>query len=244
MPDARVATRSPRPDGSPRAWVREDGTARNGGSWQAARRGATLRVVAGFPAGTVTFLFTDIEGSARLWEAHPEAMKAALARHERILRDAVVRHQGLLVKTTGDGGYAVFARAQDAVAAAVRAQVGLVGERWGEVGELRVRMGLHTGTAELREDDYFGPVLNRAARVFQVAHAELGSEFPALRSMDAMPGNLPRQVTTFVGRVHDLESLARLVCERPLVTLTGVGGVGKTRLALQVAAEVVGEFPG
>src|SRR5215813_10813870 len=122
------------------------------------------------PTGTVTFLFSDLEGSTRLWEEHPEAMKGALARHDQILRDAVEGHGGQVVKSTGDGLHAVFGRAEDAVAAAVEAQVGLDAERWFETGRLRVRMGLHTGTAEARAGDYFGPALNRAARLAASAH--------------------------------------------------------------------------
>lgn len=115
------------------------------------------------PSGTVTFLFTDLVGSSRLWEVHPEAMHGALARHDGILRDAVEGHGGQVVKTTGDGVHAAFWRAEDAVAAVVEAQHALDVEPWGTTGPLRVRMGLHTGTAEAREGDYFGPALNRAA---------------------------------------------------------------------------------
>ena len=118
------------------------------------------------PTGTVTFLFTDLEGSTRLWEEHPEAMKAALARHDEILRDAVAAHGGLIVKTTGDGVHAVFAAASDALTAAVAGQRGLAAEPWdaNTTGPLRVRMGVHTGEAERRDGDYYGSALNRAAR--------------------------------------------------------------------------------
>ena len=122
------------------------------------------------PSGTVTFLFTDIEGSTRLWEEHPEAMKAALARHDAILVDAVVAHGGTVVKTTGDGVHAVFPVAGDGVAAALDGQLGLVREPWGATGPISVRMGLHTGAAEVRDGDYYGSVLNRAARLMSVAH--------------------------------------------------------------------------
>jgi hypothetical protein len=118
------------------------------------------------PSGTVTFLFTDIEGSTRLWEAHPEAMKGALARHDEILRDAVVSHGGHLVKTTGDGIHAVFGRAVDAVGSAATGQRALTAEHWEVPGSLRVRMGIHTGEAEQREGDYYGGTLNRAARLW------------------------------------------------------------------------------
>jgi predicted ATPase/class 3 adenylate cyclase len=241
--------------------------------------------MAELPTGTVTFLFSDLEGSTRLWEEHPEAMKGALARHDQILRDAVEGHGGRVVKSTGDGLHAVFGRPEDAVAAAVEAQLGLEAERWFKTGPLRVRIGLHTGTAEARAGDYFGPVLNRAARlaasahggqvvvseatvgvvrdalpvgvaledlgelqlrdltrperVFQVVHPDLPREFPPLRSLEAMPGNLPAQVTSFVGRDQDAKRVAATLEQARVVTLTGVGGVGKTRLALHVAATAV-----
>ncbi len=238
------------------------------------------------PSGTVTFLFTDLEGSTRLWQEHPDAMQSALARHDVIARDAVVAHDGHVVKTTGDGVYAVFGTARDALDAAVAMQRGLGAESFGETGPLRVRMGLHTGEAECRDGDYFGREVNRAARLMSLAHGgqvvvssvtgglvrdgpvelvDLGehhlrdftttervfqvrapglvADFPPLRSVDALAGNLPRQVTTFVGRASEITSLVALVRQSSLVTLTGVGGVGKTRLALQIAAEVIGEFP-
>jgi predicted ATPase/class 3 adenylate cyclase len=236
------------------------------------------------PTGTVTFLFTDLEGSSRLWEEHPEAMKGALARHDEILRGAVEGHGGHVVKTTGDGVHAVFATAHDAVDAALEAQCALSEEEWGTT-RLRVRMGIHTGEAELRGGDYYGGALNRAARlmsvahggqivvsltteelvrdggyefgdlgehrlrdlaraerVFQLNHAGLASEFPPLRSLDAFPGNLPLQLTSFVGREEELRVIAKALDSTRLVTLTGVGGVGKTRLATQAAAEVLPHF--
>ena len=122
------------------------------------------------PSGTVTFLFTDVEGSTRLWEQHPEAMRPALARHDEILRDAVAEHQGRVVKTTGDGIHAVFATAHDALDAAVLMQLGLGAESFGETGPLRVRMGVHTCEAEYREGDYFGSEVNRAARLMAIGH--------------------------------------------------------------------------
>ncbi len=115
------------------------------------------------PTGTVTFLFTDLEGSTRLWEEHPEAMRDALARHDEILRDAVEKYEGEVVKTTGDGLHAAFGTAHDAVAAAIEAQRGLGAEPWTLPDPLLVRMGVHTGEADLREGDYFGTAVNRAA---------------------------------------------------------------------------------
>src|SRR5690349_23889934 len=114
------------------------------------------------PSGTVTFLFTDIEGSTSRWEHQPEAMSIALARHDAILRSAIQRHDGHVVKTMGDAFHAAFARALDALAAAVDAQRRLGVESWGETGPLRVRMAIHTGAAEERDGDYYGPPLNRA----------------------------------------------------------------------------------
>jgi predicted ATPase/class 3 adenylate cyclase len=244
--------------------------------------------LAELPTGTVTFLFTDLEGSTRLWDEQPEAMKSALARHDGILVEAVEAKGGHVVKSTGDGLHAVFATADTGIAAAAAAQQALVAEPWGPTGPLRVRMGLHTGVAELRGDDYFGSSLNRAARLSAVAHGgqvvcsqatadlardglrsgmallDLGehrlrdlsrpervfqvqapglrSEFGPLASLDAFPGNLPLQVSSFIGRERDVARVAAALDDARVVTLTGVGGVGKTRLALQVAAEVLPRF--
>ncbi|MDH3704430.1 MAG: adenylate/guanylate cyclase domain-containing protein [Acidimicrobiia bacterium] len=223
----------------------------------------------------VTFLFTDIEGSTRRWEDDPDDMQAALAAHDETLQTAVEQHRGWLFKHTGDGVCAAFTSPRDAVDAAIEAQRAL---------ELPVRMGIASGEAELRGDDYFGPALNRAARVMSAAHGGqvllidstatmvrdlemvdlgarrlrdlsepvglfqacsegLGREFPPLRTLDATPGNLRSQATSFVGRDTELIELEASVLAHRLVTLTGVGGVGKTRLALQVAAELAPEFP-
>ena len=245
--------------------------------------------MAELPSGTVTFLFTDLEDSTRLWEAHPDAMQVALARHDAILRDAVAAHGGRIVKTTGDGVHAVFSTARDAVETAVAAQHALVSAEW-EIGEpLRVRMGVHTGEAELRDGDYYGTATNRAARLMSVAHGEqvlvslstaelvsdalpeglalvdlgeqrlrdlsrperifqvadgsLRVEFPAIRTLDAFPGNLPLQVTSFVGRRDELVELSKVLRDTRMVTITGTGGVGKTRVVVQLAAELLQRFP-
>jgi predicted ATPase len=223
----------------------------------------------------VTFLFTDVEGSTRRWEADADGMRATLAAHDEVLRSAIEAHGGWLFKHTGDGVCAAFASPRSAVDAAVAAQLQL---------ELPVRMGLATGEAELRGADYFGAVLNRAARVmaaghggqilladstaglltgvdlvdlgprrlrdlptpigvFQVRAAGLRTEFPALRALDASPGNLRPAVTSFIGRESEVAELQAAVKAHRLVTLTGVGGVGKTRLALEVAAHLADEFP-
>jgi predicted ATPase/class 3 adenylate cyclase len=241
--------------------------------------------MAELPSGTVTFLFTDLEGSTRLWEQEPHAMKAALARHDELLRDAITAHGGHVVKTTGDGVHAAFTTASDAVAAAVAAQLALQHEAWNTTGPLRVRMGIHTGAAEMRESDYYGTALNRAARlmsvahggqivvslttrdlvrdspvdlldlgehrlrdlgeperVHQVVHAELPRDFPPLRSVENFPTNLPLQTTSFVGRDDAMTEVMEALEAARVVTLTGVGGVGKTRLAVQVAAELLPRY--
>ncbi len=241
------------------------------------------------PSGTVTFLFTDLEGSTRLWEQHRAAMRPALERHDAILRDAVEQHHGIVVKTTGDGLHAVFRATRTAVDAALAAQRGLAAEEWAVPGGLRVRMGLHTGDAVARDGDYYGPATNRAARVmasahggqivlsyateeilrdalpddvglvdlgehrlpdlarperiFQVVAAGLEREFPPLRALDAVPGNLPSQLTSIVGRAVEREAIADALLASRLVTVTGVGGVGKSRIAIQVAHDVAARFP-
>ena len=227
------------------------------------------------PARTVTFLFTDIQGSTRMWESDAASMRAALVVHDAVLRAAVDAHRGTVFKHTGDGMCAVFDSARDAIDAAVDAQRQL---------ELPVRMGVATGEAHERDGDYFGQTLNRVSRVMSTGHGgqivvadstaaivpgvdflDLGehrlrdlaaslrlyqvradgleTSFPALRTLDATPGNLPVQVTSFVGRELEVKEVGELVRGQRLVTLTGVGGVGKTRLSVQVAAELTHEFP-
>ena len=118
----------------------------------------------------MTFLFTDIEGSTRLWEEQPEAMRAALARHDALVRAAVEAHGGTIVKTTGDGAHAAFADVVDGVLAAIDAQRALASETWRVEAVISARMGVHTGVAEARDGDYYGPTLNRAARIMAIAH--------------------------------------------------------------------------
>jgi predicted ATPase/class 3 adenylate cyclase len=232
------------------------------------------------PSGTVTFLFSDIEGSTQLWESVPESMRSALERHDALVRAAIEGHGGYVVKTTGDGAHAAFGRAGDALAAAVAMQEALSGEPWPEGATVRVRIGLHTGETSERDGDYFGPAVNRAARLMAVAHGgqvvcsqqtaglagdvaslrslgehrlrDLGAAelvfqvgdgvFPPLRSVDAVPTNLPTVRTELIGRTDDVTPLMELVERERLVTLTGVGGVGKTRLALGVAAALAAGF--
>ena len=227
------------------------------------------------PSGVVTFLFTDVEGSTRRWEADADEMRIALAAHDEVLHEAVEAHGGWLFKHTGDGVCAAFGSPRSAVDAGVAAQRAL---------ELPVRMGIATGEAELRTGDYFGAVLNRAARVmaaghggqilladstagllsgvdlldlgprrlrdlptpigvFQVGAEGLRTDFPPLRALDVSPGNLRAATTSFIGRESEVAELDAAVKAHRLVTLTGVGGVGKTRLALEVAARRADEFP-
>src|SRR5215207_8206411 len=124
------------------------------------------------PSGTVAFLFTDVEGSTKLWEAHGAAMGIAIARHDALLRTAIVAHQGHVFKTVGDAFCAAFETAPLALAAALAAQRALHAEPWGDVGSLYVRMAIHVGTAEERDTDYFGPAVNRVARVLSAGHGE------------------------------------------------------------------------
>src|SRR5207249_876685 len=126
--------------------------------------------VANLPTGTVTFLFTDIEGSSRLWEQHPEAMPAALARHDALLRETIQANRGHVFKTAGDSFCAAFAQAPDALAAASDAQRALEAEGGDDFASVRVRIALHTGAADQRDGDYFGPPLNRVARLCAAAH--------------------------------------------------------------------------
>jgi predicted ATPase len=223
----------------------------------------------------LTFLFTDIEGSTRRWEADADAMGSALEAHNQTLRDAVEAHDGQVFNYTGDGMCAVFSSPRSAVDAAVEAQRGL---------ELPVRMGIATGEAELRGGEYFGTVLNRTARlmaaghggqilldgatagllskvdliplgprrlrdiakaldVFQVRADGLRTDFPPLKTVDRAPGNLRPPTTSFIGREPELADLEAALKAHRLVTLTGVGGVGKTRLALEVAARTADNFP-
>jgi predicted ATPase/class 3 adenylate cyclase len=241
-------------------------------------------------SGTLTFLFTDLEGSTRLWERFPQAMRRALERHDAILRTAVTAAGGRVVKTTGDGLMAAFASARAAVRACLAAQRGLAEEPWQETGPLRVRMGLHAGEAQPRGDDYFGPAVIRSARImavghggqvllsaataalvadqlpdeaalldlgahrlkdlgrpehlFQLVHPALRRGFPPLATPDRRPNNLPTQTSTFVGRDTELREIrARIEDESVrLLTLTGPGGTGKTRLALRVAADEIDRF--
>jgi predicted ATPase/class 3 adenylate cyclase len=161
------------------------------------------------PSGTVTFLFTDIESSTKLWEAHPESMKDALARHDEILQKAVESHNGQIVERTGDGILAAFSTALDGVAAALAAQVTLTAEHWEELkpATMRVRMGLHTGEAEMQAGGYVGPVLNRAARLMSVGHG--GQTLLSMATTDLVRDHLPGDVSLRDLGEHRLRDLVR-----------------------------------
>ncbi|MDP8932317.1 MAG: adenylate/guanylate cyclase domain-containing protein [Actinomycetota bacterium] len=239
---------------------------------------------------TFTFLFADLESSTQLWERFPTGMKAALERHDSILRDAVDHSNGRVVKTTGDGLMAVFPSASAGVKACFEAQRRLQDEPWGETGPLRVRMGLHAGEAQPRAGDFFGPPVYRAARImaaahggqvllsalaaelaeerlpdeaglrdlgehrlkdllrpehlFQLIHPELPGDFPPLATLSHRPNNLPMLASEFLGREAELVAIRDLLKAAGvrLLTLIGPGGIGKTRLALQAAADQSDRF--
>jgi predicted ATPase/class 3 adenylate cyclase len=234
----------------------------------------------------LTFLFTDLEASTRTWEHDPAGMERWLAAHDRILTDVIGTHRGRVFKHTGDGMCAVFAAPADAAAAARAVQLALAGAG-DSVGPLRARVALHAGEARERDGDFYGPTLNRCARLLEIAHGgqvvlsatavallggagqgftlvDLGQhrlrdlqqpervwqlagdglrrDFPPLRSLDVFTHNLPLQRSSFVGRETELRALGELLATQRLVTITGVGGCGKTRLALEVAARAVERF--
>jgi predicted ATPase/class 3 adenylate cyclase len=239
---------------------------------------------------TLTFVLTDLESSTRLWEEFPDAMKDAIERHDAILRDVVEQSRGRVVKGTGDGLLAVFASPADGVEACLAAQRALRDESWRETGPLRVRMGMHAGEAQSRGGDFYGPPVNRTARImaaahggqvllsrlaaeltaerlppetrlrdlgehrlkdlfqpehlFQLVHPALASDFPPLETLSQRPNNLPTQASEFLGREAQLAAIRDLLEATGvrLVTLTGPGGIGKTRLALQAAADQIDRF--
>jgi len=241
------------------------------------------------PGGTITFLFTDIEGSTRLWERRTSAMSRALAAHDKIVRAAVEQHDGHVFKTWGDAFCAAFATAADAIAAALDVQLGVTSAQWGDA-PIAVRCALHSGAAEQRDGDYFGPALNRVARllsaahggqtllsqvtlalaqealppactlcdlgthrlrdleqeehIFQLLHPGLPADFPPIRTLRARHDNLPPDRTAFIGREVERAELRALLLRSDvsLVTLTGAGGCGKTRLALHAAGDCIEDF--
>jgi predicted ATPase/class 3 adenylate cyclase len=234
---------------------------------------------------TLTFVFTDIEGSTERWERDRDAMASALRRHDELVREAILHHHGHVFKTVGDGFCAAFGHPPDAVAAVLHAQHALANEDFSALGGMRMRVAIHTGVADERDGDFFGPAVNRIARLLAIAHGgqvllsgataaiagdllpqetrlldlgghrlkdltqpehvyqlhvpDLPNEFPPLRSLNVAATNLPLALTTFIGRETEIEALTGLVREHRLVTLVGAGGVGKTRLALHLAAQFV-----
>src|SRR3954470_3103690 len=247
--------------------------------------GSEVGVSALLPTGIVSLLLADVEGSTRLWEAQPAEMTTALARLNSVVNEIVAAHDGVRPVEQGEGDSFViaFARASDAVTAALDLQLA-------DLAPIRLRIGIHTGEVQLRDEgNYIGPAINRTARirdlghggqtlvsqathdlvvdrlpdkaslrdlgthrlkdlarperVHQLDHPDLARDFPALRSLDAYPHNLPVQLTSFIGRERELERLRALLADNRLVTLTGSGGAGKTRLALQVAADALAEHP-
>jgi predicted ATPase/class 3 adenylate cyclase len=243
------------------------------------------------PSGVVTFLFTDVQGSTRAWEESPELMAEALVQHDAAITGAVEARNGVPVKARGEGDswFIVFESAIDAVAGAAEVQRRLSEVDWATSPGLSVRASLHTGSPDLRMGDYYGPTVNRAARLRAIAHGgqtilsgatyqlvqdqlpdglslvdmgdhglkdltrpervyqldidELPSAFPPLLSLGSVPNNLPIQLTEFIGRERELEDVKRLLSENRLVTILASGGSGKSRLAIQAAAELSDAFP-
>ena len=237
------------------------------------------------PVGTVTFLFSDIEGSTRLLQAQGDAWPDLLARHQAILRDAFAANGGVEVSTEGDSFFVAFASAPAAVTAAVDLQRAIAGEPWPDGAELSVRVGIHTGDGTVAGGTYVGLDVHRASRIAGVSHGgqivvgdatrslvvavlppeialrDLGSHrlrdldvperlwqvvapglpdaFPPITGIDVTPNNLPQRVTTFLGREREIEEAARLLATSRLLTLTGPGGTGKTRLSLEIASRAL-----
>ncbi len=249
-----------------------------------------------FPSGTVTFLFTDIEGSTKLAQEHPKEMPELLARHDAILNQAIEAHHGFVFRIVGDSFSAAFDTASDALSAALEAQRTLQNESWSPA-PIKVRMGIHTGSAQLKDDpqgqgasyqgygtlaltqrimsvghggqillsqtthdlvkdrlpDSYGTELRdmgerhlkdifRPEHIYQVAAADLLSDFPPLTTLETFNHNLPVQLTSFIGREHEIAEAQNLLSSTRILTFIGPGGTGKTRLCLQVAAEQFSEF--
>jgi predicted ATPase/class 3 adenylate cyclase/DNA-binding CsgD family transcriptional regulator len=242
-----------------------------------------------FPSGTITLLFTDIEGSTRLLQQLGEQYTTLLAQQQQILREACEMHNGRMMDSQGDSLFVAFPRAIDAIKAVVQSQRALTTQTWMSDVNLRVRMGLHTGEPQISAVGYVGIDVHRAARIAAAAHggqvllsqttydlvvgelpegitlrdlgehrlkdlrqpkhlyqlviAGLPSDFPPIKSLEALTNNLPTQLTSFIGRERELEEIKRLVSTYRLVTLTGPGGVGKTSLALHTARDLYRTFP-
>lgn len=243
------------------------------------------------PHGTVTFLFTDVQGSTHTWEESPELMMEALAQHDEAVVGAATQHRGVTVKPRGEGDsrFIVFQSAVDAVAGVTEMQRRLSKVDWVTPNPLLVRISLHTGTAQLDDGDYYGSTVNRAARLRSIAHGGqtimsgatwelvrdvlpvgvtirdmgkhglkdltrpehvyqleiegLANDFPPLLSLDSVPNNLPEQLTPFVGRESELKEVTSLLETTRLLTILAPGGSGKTRLAIQAAANLISDYP-
>jgi predicted ATPase/class 3 adenylate cyclase len=251
--------------------------------------GRTLRCVPELLTGTVTFFFSDIEGSTLLLRETGDRWPAMLERHQELIRASIAAHDGREVGTEGDSFFASFPTAPGAMAAAVDVQKALAAEPWPEGADLRVRIGLHTGEASLSASTYVGLHVHRASRIASAGHGgqvllsdatrslvadelpdgvtmrDLGehrlkdlehperlwqlvieglqADFPAISSLDATPNNLPTSLTTFLGRDAEIEAIGGLLNEHRLLTLTGPGGTGKTRLSLEVAGRMLRRYP-
>jgi predicted ATPase/class 3 adenylate cyclase/Tfp pilus assembly protein PilF len=241
-----------------------------------------------YASGTFTFLFTDIEGSTRMWEETPDLMSQALSLHDAVLSRTFSEHSGHVFKTVGDAFCVSFSQPDSAIEAAQDAQIALAGIERDDI-KIRARIGIHTGPAEVRGNDYFGPTVNRVARIRDAGHGgqvllsqstvdslggelpdgldlrDMGShrlkdlaeqlplyqlvgphlerDFPPLRTLDARKNNLPTQLTAFIGREEEMRRITEPLRDSArLLTVTGTGGCGKTRLALQGAGEIVEAF--
>lgn len=242
------------------------------------------------PTGTVTFLFTDIEGSTRKWQNWPHKMKIALKRHDEILQKAIDDSGGWVFKTVGDAFCAAFHTAMDCIICVIEIQIAINSEEWDLPELIKVRMSIHTGEAIERNNDYYGPALNRVARleslayggqvlmslvtaelirdllpepagikfmgdhrlkdltrpegVYQLTHPDIPAEFPPIKSLDSHPHNLSIQPGLLIGREKELGILQEklLVSKSRIVSVTGTGGMGKTRISLQTAAELIEKF--
>jgi predicted ATPase len=227
----------------------------------------------------VTFVFTDVERSTRQWDEQPEAMTRAMARHDAILRAAIAAHRGYVFATAGDGFGAAFWTPREALQTAIEVQARLADEAWPPPTSIAARIGIHTGAADERDGDYFGPTVNRAARLMAAGHGgqillsaataqlvdsidlldlgeqrlkdlaapervfQVGTErFAPLRSSGVLTVRIPEWSTRFWGRGAEMDHVAERVLDGRLVVLTGPGGQGKTRLAAQVAQQLIGEF--
>lgn len=244
------------------------------------------------PTGTVTFLFTDIEGSTRLWQENPTAMGISHARHDEILRKTIKSNNGYIFQIVGDSFSAAFHNAMDGLCAVLAAQRELQSEKWGKAGAIKVRMGLHTGAAEIDSSNKYSEGYTTIAstqrvmsaahggqtlltqttyellqnalpddvtlrdmgehrlkdlraplRLYQVNVPDLPQEFPSIKSLDTQPNNLPAQLTSFIGRKKEIAEIKASLNSARLVTLTGSGGTGKTRLSIEVGTQLLPNFP-